>query len=170
MKKTNKILLIFLFSLIILSGCTKQNESGSTVDSKTDLSDKKGTLICTRSASAPNNTTVDLKYEVSYKAGNVTNLHSTEKIVSNDEETLDSYEVAYKNIFKIYEDLKYYDNTVTRSSNSVVSDTVIQYNKVDLEKLKELENAEESVIKDGKVAIKDWLAFAEKFGTKCSEK
>ena len=166
--KKNKLLLLILL-LLLVTGCTTKTESGTEINSKSDTSKSKGTLLCTRSGTAQGNAEVSLNYEVRYKKGYVLSVHSEEKIISNDSSILDQYEDAYKNIFKAYKDLKHYTNTVTRESNSVTSDTLIEYDKVDMNKLKEIENSDQSVIKDGKVALKDWLEFAEKFGTKCEE-
>ncbi len=166
----NKKYLFILILLLILTGCSKRIETGTEIDSKTDTSNSKGTLVCSREATAQNNAKVELNYEVDYKKGYVTKLHSTEKVITDDQDVLDTYEEAYRNIFKIYKDLKYYDNNVSRTKKDVTSDTVIQYDKVDMDKLLKLENTDDTVIKNGKVALSDWLEFAEKFGTKCKEK
>lgn len=167
-KKLFSILLILL--VIFITGCTKKTESGLTVNSETDMTEKRGVLACTREATGMNNAAVELNYEVSYKNGYVTKLHSIEKVTSSSEEVLETYRSAYEKVFKVYKDLEYYENSITDEGNTIISDTVIEYDKVDLDELKRLENTKDSVIKDGKVALKDWLKFAEKFGTKCSEK
>ena len=167
-KKLFSILLILL--VICITGCTKKTESGLTVNSETDMTEKRGVLACTREATGMNNAAVELNYEVSYKNGYVTKLHSIEKVTSSSEEVLETYRSAYEKVFEVYKDLEYYENSITDEGNTIISDTVIEYDKVDLDELKRLENTKDSVIKDGKVALKDWLKFAEKFGTKCSEK
>ena len=72
-----------------------------------------------------------------------------------------------KESINIMKDLKYYDNTVKRTDNSVTSDTVINYGKIDIDKLLDIEGEEDNVIKNGKVKLDDWLEFTEKFGMKC---
>ena len=168
--KKSSLVFIILLSVFLLTGCTEKTESGTKVSSSTDTTNSRGTLTCTRSGIGLNSSEVDLNYEVKYNAGYVTNVHSIEKVTSTDSSTLDQYEEAYKNIFKAYKDLDHYTNNVTRTENTVVSDTIIEYDKVDMAKLEKIENAEETIIKNGKVALSDWLTFAEKFGTKCSEK
>lgn len=163
-------LLILLLVAVLVTGCSEKTESGTTVNSDSDMTNKKGMLACTREATGIKDSEVKLSYEVSYKDGYITTLHSMEQVTSKDEETRNTYKTAYENIFEKYKDLKYYTNKITVKENTVISDTVIEYDKVDTEKLKELENTSDSVIKDGKVALKDWLTFAEKFGTKCTEK
>ena len=79
-------------------------------------------------------------------------------------------ENAYKKISQVFKNLNYYSTKVIRDESSVEYTSTIQYDKVDMEKLKALENSEDSIIKDGKIKVKDWLEFAEQFGTKCEEK
>ncbi len=170
MNKNKLLLFLVMICLFLVTGCSEKIQSGEKVDSDSNLENSNGTLICTRAATAQEGVSVDLSYEVKYSHGNIDVLHSIEKINTTNEEILSTYEEAYKKIFQRYEDLKYYDNLITRDEKSVISDTTIYYNKVDLVKLKELENADTSVIKNGKVSLKDWLEFAEKFGTTCYEK
>ncbi len=167
--KNNKIFILFLAIIFLLTGCSEKIESGTEVTSKTDTKNSTGSLICTRKATATN-AEINLDYEVDYKSGYITKLHSTEKIISSDSTILDTYEKAYKDIFIPYKKLKYYDNEVTRTDDYVLSDTIIQYDKVDMDQLKAIENTDQSVIKNGKVLLKDWLEFAENFGTECVEK
>lgn len=167
MKKINKIIFLLLLTLVV-GGCTKKTESGIEVKSSTDLSGKHGVLHCSRGATVTNGV-ADLSYDITYSDGYITKMHSKEIVSSTDKQVLDTYENAYKNSFKPYENLQYYDNNITRSSDKVISDTVIQYDKVDMDALSAIENSEYSVIKNGKISVNDWLEFAEKFGTKCSE-
>ena len=110
-----------------------------------------------------------MSYEVYYEDDYVTILHSTEEVTSDDSSVLDTYEEAYKNIFKQYEGLKYYDNIVTRTDNSIISDTTINYAKIDIDKLLEIEGEEDNVIENGKVKLSTWLNFAKKFGVTCED-
>ena len=170
MKKIFKAI-ILVISIIFITACGSEDmEKGITVSSKVDTTNKNGTLLCSRSAEAQNNAQASFIYEINYKNGYITKLHSKEEITSSSDEVLDTYEDAYKNIFKAYANLKYYDNNISRTKTSVISDTTIDYTKVDIEKLKELEGQEDSMIKNGKVLLKDWLTFAETFGTTCIEK
>ena len=182
MKKLSKLVLV-LIMLVLLTGCgsnqssttaNNTNESNSTNETatpNTDITESDTTgmekLTCSREASAGSGVDVNLDYEIYYQGEYIQILHSTEQVVTDDQDTLDEYEDAYKGIYKHYEGLKYYDNTVTRTNNSVTSDTVINYGKIDTDKLLAIEGEEDNVIKDGKVKLDDWLDFAEKFGTKC---
>lgn len=183
--KLSKLVLI-LMMVVLLTGCgsdksstTANNTSRSSSNNSTNesttpnssLSESDTTgmekLTCSREATAGSDVDVNLDYEIFYQGEYIQILHSTEQVVTDDQDTLDEYEDAYKGIYKHYEGLKYYDNTVTRTNNSVTSDTVINYGKIDTDKLLAIEGEEDNVIKDGKVKLDDWLDFAEQFGTKC---
>lgn len=172
MKKISKILFVLLISIFFITGCDEEIklESGSSVDKDTDVSNATGTLLCSRGGKGLGNSTAELSYEVNYKKGYLTRVHSKEKVNSEDQAILDQYEEAYKNIFEAYKDLKYYENTITREDTSVMSDTTIDYSKVDMDKLKAIENSKQSIIENGKVSLKDWLTLASNVGTKCIEK
>lgn len=172
MKKISKIFFLLIISLFFLTGCNEETkfESGTSVDKDSETSNATGTLLCARGGKGLNNSTAELSYEVNYEKGYLTKVHSIEKVTSEDSSVLDQYEDAYKNIFKAYKNLKYYDNTITREDTTVTSDTTIDYSKVDIKKLEEIEATNQSIIKNGKVSLKDWLTLASKVGTKCVEK
>ena len=180
-KKIGKIALL-LIAILLLAGCGKENEtttkntqekktSEPSINNKTEVPESQtegmSKLTCTREADAGSDIDVNLDYEVYYQGEYIQILHSTEQVVTDNQETLDEYENAYKGIYKNYEGLKYYDNTVKRTDNSVTSDTVINYGKIDIDKLLDIEGEEDNVIKNSKVKLDDWLEFTEKFGMKC---
>ena len=96
-------------------------------------------------------------------------MHAIEKVTSGDQSRLEEYEVAYKNISSHYEGLEYYNTSIIRDSNSVTNNTIINYEKIDIDKLLEIEGEEDNVVENGKVKLSTWLGFAEKFGTTCEE-
>ena len=148
---------IVLVMVLLLAGCG----SNSSVSSD-------GVKKCTRTGTVTNGST-EMNYEVYYKGEYVVLLHSTEKIISDSSSVLDTYEEAYKNIFKQYEGLKYYDNKITRNSNSVTNETTINYEKIDMGKLLDIEGEEDNVIENGKVKLDTWLSFAKKYGVTCED-
>lgn len=148
---------IVLVMVLLLAGCG----SNSSVSSD-------GVKKCTRTGTVTNGST-EMNYEVYYKGEYVVLLHSTEKIISDSSSVLDTYEEAYKNIFKQYEGLEYYDNKITRSSNSVTNEITINYEKIDMGKLLDIEGEENNVIENGKVKLDTWLSFAKKYGVTCEE-
>ncbi|MEE0015294.1 MAG: hypothetical protein UE699_06385 [Bacilli bacterium] len=148
---------IVLVMVLLLAGCG----SNSSVSSD-------GVKKCTRTGTVTNGST-EMNYEVYYKGEYVVLLHSTEKIISDSSSVLDTYEEAYKNIFKQYEGLEYYDNKITRSSNSVTNEITINYEKIDMGKLLDIEGEENNVIENGKVKLDTWLSFAKKYGVTCED-
>lgn len=148
---------IVLVMVLLLAGCG----SNSAVSSD-------GVKKCTRTGTVTNGST-EMNYEVYYKGEYVVLLHSTEKIISDSSSVLDTYEEAYKSIFKQYEGLEYYDNKVTRSSNSVTNEITINYEKIDMGKLLDIEGEENNVIENGKVKLDTWLSFAKKYGVTCED-
>ena len=148
---------IVLVMVLLLAGCG----SNSSVSSD-------GVKKCTRTGTVTNGST-EMNYEVYYKVEYVVLLHSTEKIISDSSSVLDTYEEAYKSIFKQYEGLEYYDNKITRSSNSVTNEITINYEKIDMGKLLDIEGEENNVIKNGKVKLDTWLSFAKKYGVTCED-
>ena len=177
MIKLKKILISLLIVLcVFITGCSEEdlvqnNEPIVQKESVLDDIDSSGTgnLFCTREAFASEGIDVELSYELSYKDGYVMILHAKEKVASNNSDSLDEYENAYRKIAKNYEGLKYYDITITRDKTSVINDTVINYEKIDTDKLLDIEGEEDNVIVDGKVKLSTWVSFAEQFGAKCEE-
>lgn len=169
-KIKNKIVIISLL-VLMTAGCNS-NTTNSNEIKETDKNIIKETknmsvLTCSREATAGTGIDVSLNYKIYYTGEYIQILHSVEKVTSENTKDLDEYESAYKKIYENYKELKYYDNTVTRNKNSVISDTTINYGKIDTDQLLEIEGEEDNVISDGKVKVSDWVTFAEKFGTKC---
>ena len=176
MKKKLLIISLVFLSLFVV-GCSKEDEA---IDEKTPVanrgtilddidSSKSGKLACTREAYASEGIDVELTYDIEYNNGYISILHARDKVISNSKDSLDEYEDAYRKIAKNYDGLKYYDITITRDNNSVTNDILINYDKVDIDKLLDIEGEEDNVIVNGKVALKDWVTFAEQFGAVCRE-
>ena len=178
--KINKIFMILVLSslLIFISGCGKEKnvrtESSNDTTKVTIVEDNfdkngSGTLKCTTEAYAQDGVDVDLSYTVIYENGNILSLHSISKITSSDSKVLDDYEKAYRNISNNYVGLKYYDTKLVKDSNTVTYETIINYDKINTDKLLDIEGEEDNVIVNGKAKLSLWLELASKFGTTCRE-
>lgn len=168
MKKSK--LLIIALSIFILTGCSsKEKESSSEITTYNTNGFSK--ITCVRNAVVEDNDTeVSINYEIYYDEDEyIQILNSKEEITSTNKELLDQYETAYKNIYKAYEEIKYYENEIVREDNKLTSTTSINYGKVDMEKIMEIEGEEDNVtVENGKIKLSDWKSFAKKYGTTCS--
>ena len=166
--KRNKLILIIVL-LLLVTGCFHKKPSEYKIKSTADLNNKSGSMTCSRKADADSGVTPSFKYYITYRNNEILVLHSIEKITAQDSNYLNQYEQAYKNINKNYKGLNYYDSKVIRTNDSVTRDTVINYEKIDTDKLLSIEGEEDNIIKNGKAKLNTWLSFARKFGTICHE-
>lgn len=150
-------IIIFLVILCILVGCDNTNNYKM--------------ITCTKKANlSDSNTTADLEYKIYYEDDYVMKTISTEKITSSDTKILQEYEDSYKDVFKKYKDIKYYDNTVTKKENTVTSTTIINYAKIDSKKIIEIEGEEGNIFTDnGKVKLDNLLKVYKKYGSSCDD-
>ena len=177
--KIKKVRVIFILIIICLlvSACVAKRDSLANGDATTKVTiveedfnkNGSGSLKCVTEAVASEEIDVDLNYNIDYKHGNILKLQSTSKITSLDSDVLDGYYQAYQGISQNYEDLKHYDTSLIRDSNSVTYVAVIDYDKIDTDKLLAIEGEEDNVIVNGKAKLSLWLELAEKFGTTCEE-
>lgn len=169
MIKKNSLLIVLAVSLFTLTGCSNNNaENFSSNGEKVNTADMK-VMHCSREASADSGIEVELNYDLYYTGEDLNILHSEEKVISASDESLDLYEDAYKKIHTHYEGLEYYDVKVTRKDTTVVNDITINYDKIDIKRLLEIEGEEDNIIENGKAKVAAWLTLAKKFGTTCQE-
>lgn len=162
----NKIIII-VFLLLLVVGCS--SNKGEEIKSNGEIinTSKMEHKHCTRGTTKQNDMETNLSYDL-YYTGEVLNLlKSEEKIISASDEKLTQYENAYKKIKEKYNGLEYYDFTVTRTDTTVTSSMVINYDKVDIERLLEIEGSEDNIIEDGVAKVDKWITLAKRFGTKC---
>ena len=178
MMRKSKLLIIVVL-LLLVTGC-KNNEpeiinmSGTDEDfnevAEYNINVKgSGRLQCVRDVNI-SGLEDDFRYSVTYKKGVITMLHSQEKVTGTNQSLLDEYEEAYKNIKEQYKGLRYYDITVTRDGNSVIYDTVINYEKLDMDKLREIEpdiEGQDDIYKNNKLMLKTWWKFSKDMGMTC---
>lgn len=157
-KKTVTILL--LITIVLLTACTNKEEKDYKM------------IRCTRKAqsSAGDNVKLDLSYKVYYKDDYVKKVIATDKVTSSDNSIINQYANSYKNIYASYDGLKHFSNKITVTKDSMTSITEIDYAHIDTDKLLEIEGKDDNVVNDeGKVPLKDFLAFYEKYGAKCDK-
>ena len=163
----NKYLIITFITLIalVITGCT--NKYG--IDTSKYNTNGLEVVNCSRNATTDDGSKAKITYKAYYdKKEYLKVFESTEVITSNDNNTLDTYEKAYKNVYKAYKSIDYYEKSIIREGNKVISKTYINYGKVDIDKIMEIEGTEDNVkVVNGKIKVDDWIKFAKKYGTSC---
>ena len=163
MKKNCIIISLFLI-VILLCGC--HNKENIIISGQSINTSKMEHKHCTRNGALTGGEVV-LEYDI-YYTGDVLNIiKSMEKVISDDQDILTSYESAYKGIHEHYEGLEYYDTEVIRNDNSVTSTISINYDKLDIDKIISIEGEEDNIFVDKKANVNKWLELAKKFGTTC---
>lgn len=158
------ILLSFAF---LLTGCDKDKTVVMSNGEKVNTS-KLTHLHCTRGGEIDNGE-VSLQYDL-YSKGEVLNLlQSVERVMSSDSSVLDTYENAYRDIHKHYDGLEYYDAEVIRGDTTVTSKITINYEKIDINQLLQIEGEEDNIIEDGVAKVDKWISLAKQFGASCEE-
>ena len=171
MKKIKLILLPIL--LLFVCACSKVDSRSNIIADNIDTSkydtSKYSYVTCTRDTTTTNGEDVVIKYEAYYDKNKYLQvLKSYEKVISSDSSILKQYKDAYTTIYQAYKNLDYYDNEIDTNSNSVTSITYINYGKIDMDKLMEIEGTTDNVkVNNGKIKLSDWKSFAKKYGTVC---
>lgn len=167
MKKIASIVILFAL-VIFITGCDN-NESTSKSLNNYSTEGLKHTSCIRDAYTTDDKTTVDIDIDIySDDDGYIQLFESVEKITSSDDKVLSDYEESYKKIYSAYKDVEYYDNKVEKKDNTVTSTTTINYGKVDMKKVLDIEGEEDNVkVVDGKIKLSDWKNFAKKYGTTC---
>ena len=61
------------------------------------------------------------------------------------------------------------DTEVIRGDTSVTRKTTINYDKINIKDLLDIEGEEDNIIENGEAKVEKWISLAKKFGTKCEE-
>lgn len=182
MKNMKKWLIVFICILaLVITGCGKNDDKDDAKkeDDKSNVADKdkneedisstkEEVMICTRTAKQ-SETNLDFKYQVTYSDGYVKRVLSTEKITSSDKNLLQTYKNSVEELYEPYNSLDYYDTKVTIDGNTLTSIAEIDYEKIDTDKLIEIDSANASFIKDGKIKLEDIKAVYTQYGAICDK-
>lgn len=146
-----KIGLVLFMSLLLLTGCTKE---------------ENGVLTCTRTAKQ-GNIDLSLNYKITYTGEYVNTIETTEIVKSDDQNTLNLYKSQIENVYKPYKEIDYYENEITLEGNTLTSKTTIDYEHINTDKLIEIDSANEQILKDGKAKVSDFRTMYENIGASC---
>ena len=163
--KMKKLLGFLLICMILLVGCTKEEETividGEEVNTKDMVHEH-----CTRQGTLEGGE-VSLNYDIYYTGDKLNLIRSVEKVISSSDEILNGYENAYKSIHEHYKNIEYYEAEVIRGDTTVTSTILINYDKINIQELIDLEGEEDNIFENKEPKVSLWKAFAEKLGTKC---
>lgn len=150
----NKFLLgVLLVMMLMVTGC------GS--------SEKSKVLTCSRSATVTTGVKMELSYKATYKGDYVEVIETEEKVISDNETVLNTYKSSIESLYSPYKDVKHYSYSVEVSGNTLTSKTKIDYSKIDTDQMIEIDSANATLIKDGKVKIEDVKTMYESYGAIC---
>lgn len=171
----NKKWMILLMGIaLFFTGCDKEQGGiqATSIDTSKYDTKKFSYITCKRDTSTEDNSKVDIQYEIYYnEKDDVEVLKSREEVTSSNQKVLEKYKNAYENIYSVYNDLEYYDHEIIEEEGKIISVTYINYGKVSMDRLMEIEGYEDNVkVTNGKIKLEDWKSFAKKYGTQCSSK
>ncbi len=145
------IILILLLSIIILL-ITNGHKSG------------KMKCVYTSTSDAIETSSI---YLITFKNNIVSNLETKEVIVSNDKTMLNEYKTALELVYSEYNNLEYYDNTVTLKDNKLTTITKVNYEKLDINKFISIDKNNKELFNNNKVNLSTLKKIYKKNGAKC---
>ena len=154
MKKKFKIWQVVLgvFILLLVTGCGNNNSMES--------------MTCTRTMNQSGIKT-SLKYNVKYKGDYVSRIKTVETVETDSSDILNTYKEQIESLYSPYKDVEYYDYNVDVTDNKLTSTVDINYEKVDTDKLLEIDSANGQLIKDGKISVDNIKSVYESLGATC---
>lgn len=151
MKKILSILIVVV-GLFTITGCNSGEK----------------TMTCTRTVSVSDGVKMDLTYKATYKKDIVLNVETIEKVISDDEDLLETYKEKVEAAYEPYQDIDYYVTSVKINGDTLTSKTSIDYKKIDLDKLVEVDSANKSLLdSDGNVKLSVVKSIYESVGATC---
>ena len=129
-----KIIILGVALLILVTGCGTEKEQK---------------MICTRTSNM-NGVKIDLRYEVTYQGNNVNKVESTEKVESDSKETLNTYKEAVENLYSNFDNIENYKYNVIIEENTLTSTVNIDYTKIDINELLEIDSSVQQLLNDNK--------------------
>lgn len=109
----------------------------------------------------------DLSYFADYKGSYVTNIRSNEKIVSNDTSILETYKSQVEKSYAPFDEVEYYNYSVKIDGDTLISTTDIDYSKIDIDQVLEIDPSSSALIKNGKININTLKKAYESIGATC---
>ena len=111
-----------------------------------------GTLVCTNTYKEDE---ISFKtiYHVEYKKKYATKLVSIETITTSETQILNDYKTNLEMMYLRFNEIPYYNNTISIKGETLTSKTTIDYSKIDLNKLIKVDSSFNEIIKNNKISI-----------------
>lgn len=151
MKKLKLLLVVLL--MLLVTGCAQEEEK---------------TMTCTRTLNQ-DNLKMELSYTVVYQGDYVKKVKSVEKVTSEDSSVLDTYKSKVEELYALYEKIDYYNTKVTIEGNTMTSTADIDYEKIDVNKLIEIDSAAAQLFTDGKIEVDTMEGMYNQLGATCTK-
>ncbi len=125
---------------------------------------------CVRTGTIQEGVEVSFNYKVSSKNDYVLKVETVEKVISDDKDYLNAFKENVEKMYAPYKDIEEYKYEVTVDGNTLISKTDINYEKIDMDKLIEVDSANSQIIKNGKIKLSDVTNLYNSVGATCSTK
>ena len=150
--KKGLLLSVVLLLVVVITGCGKAGTK---------------TMKCTMKGTILEGTTMKNEYKVTYTGKYVDMVESIETVTSDSQKVLDTYKTTIESMYSPYKDVKYYDYDITIEGDTLTSVAKINYAKIDTDAMIKVNSANKSLLKDGKLALKDLKDVYEQMGAEC---
>ena len=111
-----------------------------------------GTLVCTNTYQE-DDISFKTTYHVEYKKKYATKLVTIETKTTTETQILKDYKTNLEMMYLRFNEIPYYNNTISIKGETLTSKTTIDYSKIDLNKLIKVDSSFNEVIKNNKVSI-----------------
>lgn len=149
-----KVIVLGITLLILVTGC------GSSKEEK---------MVCTRT-STMNGIDMNLHYEVYYQGNNVNKVKTIEKITSDSEEDLKTLEKQTKAVYSNFDNIEHYKYKVVIKENTLIGTTDINYEKIDINQLLEVDSSIKNLLNDNnKIDLDKITQVYEQTGATCEK-
>ena len=169
MKRYLKLFAIVVIGVFLLTGCEEKKKEELKED-KTEKTEKveEKVMTCTRTATISEGVTMSLEYTVTHDGTYVKKVKSHETVTANDSAYLEAYKKQVESIYSPYKNVEYYTYSVRVEGNTLISDADIDYEHIDTSKMIEVDSANATLIKDGKVKVSDIKSLYATVGATCN--
>lgn len=152
MKKLKVLLVVVLLGFMV-TGCGTEEEK---------------TMTCTRTLNQQG-MKMNLKYTVVYQGDYVKRVKSVEKVTSEDASILKAMQESVEKQYEPYQTIDHYDTNVTIEGNTMTSTAEINYEKIDVSKLTEIDSASGKLFTDGKLKVDTLESLYNQVGATCTK-